>query len=305
MIWQTKFVPGPESPGRVLRDRTVSSSNSSTHVIHKEPCDRLPLVLTTSSCPLKECWPALLAFYVKKMAVAPGNDSCAPLVTEGYTCQFVESPPESLLCPVCLLPFRDPSLLSCCGHKGCALCLGRIKDSGRPCPICQQAFDTMLDKAVQRKVMDLRVYCSEKATGCGWKGELRHLETHTRKDCGYVEQECKYKCGIRNQRRLLRSHEEEECPQRPAEVVTQCLVKKMAERVDRLEQIHNEKVTMLLSTIKAIEKSYREDQSKLDQKIQKLQKENATLRDEKAEMNRKMDELQGQYRQQSEHALQG
>ena len=178
----------------------------------------------------------------KEMAVSAKNDSCAPLVMGGYDCDFVDPPPDSLQCPVCLLPFRDPNLLSCCGHKGCASCIGRIKAAGHPCPICQQPFETMLDKLNQRKVLDLRVFCSKKGEGCPWKGELRDLETHSRKACGHVEEECRYGCGARYQRRLLRHHELDECPQRPPEVVTQSLTRKMAENIDKLRD-ENEKLT--------------------------------------------------------------
>ena len=63
-------------------------------------------------------------FYNEKaMAVSSDSDSCAPLLMGGYDCDFVEPSPESLQCTVCLLPFRDPTIPSCCGHKGCASCL--------------------------------------------------------------------------------------------------------------------------------------------------------------------------------------
>lgn len=32
---------------------------------------------------------------------------------------FVETPPDSLTCPVCLLVLRQPHLLSCCGAHIC------------------------------------------------------------------------------------------------------------------------------------------------------------------------------------------
>ena len=174
------------------------------------------------------------------MAVFAGDDSCAPLVMGGYDCEFVDPPPDSLQCPVCLLPFRDPTLLSCCGHKGCAWCIGRIKATGHPCPICQQPFETMLEKQLQRKILDLRVFCSKKGEGCRWEGELRDLETHSRRDCVLVEEVCRYKCGGRYQRRFLPNHEMDECPQRPPEVITQSLIREMAERMDRLEATRRE-----------------------------------------------------------------
>ena len=204
------------------------------------------------------------------MAVSANNDSCASL--GGYDCDFVHPPPDSLQCPVCLLPFRDPNLLSCCGHKGCASCIGRIKAAGHPCPLCQQPFETMLDRQFQRKVLDLPVYCSKKREGCTWKGELRDLETHvhSRRDSVDVEAECRYGCGRRYQRRFLHDHEVNDCPQRPPEVITQSLIRKMAERMDKLEEARCD------------------DQAKLNQ----LQTENASLRDENKKLIRKVTDLE-------------
>ena len=208
------------------------------------------------------------------MAVPVSNDTCAPLVTGGYDCDFVDPPPDSLQCPVCLLPFRDPHLLSCCGHKGCASCIGRIKAASHLCPICQQPFETMLDKQYLRKVLDLRVFCSKKGEGCCWQGELRDLETHSRRGCNHVQEDCRYGCGGRYQRRLLRDHEMDECPQRPPEIVTQSLIRKL-------------------------DKAHCEDHAKLNQQIQQLQKDNGTLRkdlalmqEEKGNLVKKLDELE-------------
>ena len=56
------------------------------------------------------------------MAERPDYPSCQPLpdLTGGYDDNdFVDSPPESLKCPVCLLVLREPHLLSCCGSHLC------------------------------------------------------------------------------------------------------------------------------------------------------------------------------------------
>ena len=202
-----------------------------------------------------------LVYTLQEMAAPRNNDGCAPLVPGGYDYDFVDSPPESLQCPVCLFPFRDPTLLSCCGHKGCASCIGRIKAAGHPCPMCQQPFDTMLEKQLQRKVMDLRVFCPKKREGCEWEGELRKLETHSQGDCAHVEHECRYRCGGYYLRRFLRDHEMDECPQRPQEVITQSLIRKMAERIEKLEattdnaqQEHLTEITAVHAKLAAIEK---------------------------------------------------
>ena len=58
--------------------------------------------------------------------MAESAESCAPLPnsTSAHDCDFVDTIPESLLCPVCFLPFRGsgPHLVSCCGAKYCEPC---------------------------------------------------------------------------------------------------------------------------------------------------------------------------------------
>jgi len=41
----------------------------------------------------------------------------------GYRHQFVQPPPEPLVCKLCLLPARDPHLSQCCRYNFCASCL--------------------------------------------------------------------------------------------------------------------------------------------------------------------------------------
>ena len=187
-------------------------------------------------------------------------DSCPRLITGGYDLDFVDPPPESLQCPVCLLPFRDPTLLSCCGHKGCASCIGRIKASGRPCPICQQTFEVQqLDKEHQREVLDLRVFCFNKGEGCRWEGALRDFETH-------LFQECK---------------------QRPPEVLSLNLIRKMAIRIDQLEathqKIHQEdqtKITAVQAKLATFEKAHEEDKAKFSQEMQHLIERTISLQED-------------------------
>ena len=91
-----------------------------------------------------------LLVYLNKIIMA---ESCAPLPVTGYENEFVDSIPDTLSCPVCLLPFRDPHLVSCCGAKFCEPCIGRVKAAGQPCPLCKQEFVSLLDRGDQRKVV--------------------------------------------------------------------------------------------------------------------------------------------------------
>ena len=159
--------------------------------------------------------------------------ACAPLPVGGYECEFVDSIPESLSCPVCLLPFRDPHLLDCCGAKYCTPCIDRLKSSGQPCPLCKQQFNSILDKNKQRKVLGLKVRCSRKKDGCEWEGELRHLAHHEREECVGGLVECRYHCGERLPHRQLAEHEQDVCSQRPVDVKLECFMRMMEERHTR------------------------------------------------------------------------
>ena len=148
----------------------------------------------------------------------------------GYECDFVDATSESLSCPICLLPYRDPHLLDCCGAKYCAPCIDRVKAAGQPCPLCKQEFSSLLDRNDQRKVLSLKVRCSRKKDGCEWEGELRHLSDHEREECVWALVECGYHCGERLPRRQLAEHEQDVCPQRPVDVKLESFMRKMEER---------------------------------------------------------------------------
>ena len=63
----------------------------------------------------------------KKKNMAAELQKCSPLPLGGHDCEFVDSPPESWECPVCLLVLREPHLLSCCGVKICQSCISGVR----------------------------------------------------------------------------------------------------------------------------------------------------------------------------------
>ena len=138
----------------------------------------------------------------------------------GYDCQFTEKPPDALVCPVCLLPCREPHLISCCGKKVCHSCISRVQQNDKPCPLCRTyAFVTLLDKEVERQVLSLKVNCNNKQDGCTWIGEVRQLEQHLN-GCNAL---CKYKCGLCCPRQQMFIHERDECELRPEIVLTKTI----------------------------------------------------------------------------------
>ena len=149
----------------------------------------------------------------------------------GLDYHFVEEPPDSLVCPVCLLPCREPHLISCCGKKVCQSCISRVQLAGQPCPLCRTPeFATMIDKEIERQVLSLKVYCNNKQDGCTWIGELRQLERHLN-SCNVS---CKYKCGLCCPRQQMLIHERDECELRPEIVLTKT-IDELTKRVADLE----------------------------------------------------------------------
>ncbi|XP_064385532.1 TNF receptor-associated factor 5-like [Halichondria panicea] len=141
----------------------------------------------------------------------------ASLQLSGYTmqCEFVESV-KDYECPLCLHVTREPSLTSCCGQHFCQACIQTILTDNKPCPFCKEnSFTTLLDKKQQRRVLDLKVYCDNKANDCDWVGGLGELEQHLGENCQLVFVDCQYNCGEAIERRFLSKHTTNDCPKRP------------------------------------------------------------------------------------------
>ena len=142
----------------------------------------------------------------------------------GYDYEFVDQPPKSLECSICLLTLRNPMVISCCGNHFCDPCIGRVKSNRNPCPLCNSPdFTTFLHKGVAREVNALRVYCPKKVQDCDWQGELGQVDHHLNptansRGCGFVMVECKYKCGGKFERRIIDYHEADDCAKRPIEM---------------------------------------------------------------------------------------
>ena len=192
-----------------------------------------------------------------------------PSAKGGYDCQFVDPPSKTLECPVCLLTLRDPHVTTCCGNYLCEPCFLRVLADRGNCPLCNDAeFNAFLHKGVQREINALKVRCVHQDQGCEWVGELGYLQQHLlpssggRDGCGYEEEECRYKCGGRFQRRLLEKHESEKCPMRLPEV-----------------QFH-----ILTRKLEAENQQLKEELVVVNQKLHEFESENQTLREESKQM---------------------
>ena len=138
----------------------------------------------------------------------------------GYDYDLVSKPPDRLVCKICHLPSRDPYLSVCCGHLFCKSCLDNVRKAAaftNACPVCRdEEFVTFPNKAVDREVKELHIYCTNKEKGCEWQGELNYINNHLGNSdgCQFEEVKCSNECGKMIQRQYLTSHVETECPRR-------------------------------------------------------------------------------------------
>jgi predicted amidophosphoribosyltransferase len=63
-----------------------------------------------------------------------------------YDHQFVEPPPDDLLCLICLCVARDPQQITCCGKVLCKGCLEKHKKNSTVCPQCRKDINSFADK---------------------------------------------------------------------------------------------------------------------------------------------------------------
>ena len=229
----------------------------------------------------------------------------------GYDYDFVSPPPKSLECPVCLMTFRDPHVISCCGNEFCQLCIERVQRDGKPCPLCnKQDFSTMLHKKLAREVKALIIHCPHKEQGCQWEGELGQLPNHlnpkvgTVNGCGYMIVACSYKCGVYLQRRNIREHEMEICPKHPIKMQVAGLMRKfetittenqfLRRELHIIKEAHEKEIkemkVMHESELNALKQELDEVKSKNDKTCDKLKEKQTTLKLEVKETLKRLEE---------------
>ena len=157
----------------------------------------------------KQSYDTIVQFYSEIMAIA------VPSASGGYENEFVDAPPDTLVCKLCIHPCRNPYLSVCCGHNFCKSCLDSIRRAISNCPICRnEEFTTFPNKLSDREIRNLHVMCTNKERGCEWQGELNDLNNHLGNSdgCQFEDVLCSNECGKMLQRQYLTSHVETECP---------------------------------------------------------------------------------------------
>ena len=138
--------------------------------------------------------------------------------TGGYDCKFVETPPNKLVCQICLHVARNPHQVTCCGRVYCKACQDEHKRHSSFCPNCRETrlnsspdtrgewysdwyfmkqllHQTFLCTSPigEQEIKSLKVMCRNSENGCGWVGELQSLDNHLTM-CEYLLLRCTNKC---------------------------------------------------------------------------------------------------------------
>ena len=133
---------------------------------------------------------------------------------------FVEKPSADYFCPVTFELLTDPQQTNfCCGKHLSRVVAEQLQAEGKPCPLCRKKapLKTTADLFFKRKVMELKVRCSYKSSGCTWEGEVGTLDNHllVEGNCTFVNVQCPFECGQRIQQHNLHDHKTNECVKRP------------------------------------------------------------------------------------------
>ena len=65
---------------------------------------------------------------------------------KGYDHQFVNPPPDELLCLICTLLAREPQQTTCCGKVYCKVCIEELVKHTNKCPQCREEINCFPDK---------------------------------------------------------------------------------------------------------------------------------------------------------------
>ena len=135
--------------------------------------------------------------------------------------QFVSNVPDRFNCSICSNVLQEPELTVCCGQHYCNECLKQWfgKHRRENCPNCRaegSRFQHVPNRNLKSEINQQKVYCSNKAQGCTWSGELGDMKTHLdlRSGCRYTQVECTNRCGTKVSKKDLDSHVRSYCPLR-------------------------------------------------------------------------------------------
>ena len=150
---------------------------------------------------------------------------------QGYQCEFIDQVFDDLYCKKCTLVARRLTITTCCAESFCQDCISGTIDQ---CPACEENdFTTFQHAKNQKRINNLRVYCTMKERGCDWSGTLEQLDSHLDSDydnCQYLDTKCPLNCQQTIPKNKMEQHVAEECVKR-AFVCKHCSFKDTYEEV--------------------------------------------------------------------------
>ena len=109
-------------------------------------------------------------------------------------------------CPQCKCIIRDPQF--CEWETCCKLCLPKLRSP-------QKVKHAIFDKHLNKKIQSLPVKCPLTGRGCQWRGKLKQMEGHLKKNCDYMRFRCPHTgCDEVFYKKNLEIHVSGECGQR-------------------------------------------------------------------------------------------
>lgn len=97
---------------------------------------------------------------------------------------FLEKPPDTLICAICLDIVNTPVQANCCGKLFCKVCQeNSIKQDDR-CPYCRNTMKVFEDKRCQLEINALKLKCPYHVRDCAWSGCVSDLKKHL-ENCHY------------------------------------------------------------------------------------------------------------------------
>ena len=138
---------------------------------------------------------------------------------------FVSEPHADYICPVTLGVMLDPHQTECCGNHLASSVVEKLSLMNKPCPLCNapnpsncsaqelRKFKTNRDGYIQRKILELSVYCSYRKSGCKWVGSLREVQRHT-SSCDQRPWECQH-CYVKSTYKVIATEHAQKCLKRP------------------------------------------------------------------------------------------
>ena len=79
----------------------------------------------------------------------------------GYDYEFVEPPPDDLICLICTFVAKDPQQLTCCGKIYCQVCLEEQQKCSNRCAQCRKvgaaSFEDQRSKSQPHKSLDYKI----------------------------------------------------------------------------------------------------------------------------------------------------